>query len=186
MDEAHGNGPTWTAWMGRGGRLHRSRRRPLAGNASSSSSCCFELAVEQLVVGSGEARWLPTANRRLERALETGPGGPRLPAAMESDAPLRAAETFARPAPLADIAAGRPAAPGDAIFIEHRQALLELGRRGARERRAQPAGCLIAAGPVRPGHAGLDRGLGSAPYDATRRPAANDFDRPSRPGTSRP
>ncbi len=30
----------------------------------------FELAVEQLVVSSGQARWLPIANRRLDLALE--------------------------------------------------------------------------------------------------------------------
>ncbi len=83
----------------------------------------FELTVEQLVVSSGQTRWLPRANRRLHQALEQL-RAIEVSRSIESDG---ICDDIGLPtsATLAEIAGAAPP-PWDSILLEHRQSLLAL------------------------------------------------------------
>ena len=83
----------------------------------------FKLVSEQLIVGSGQTRWLAQANEEIEFALEQ----------LRGTEVLRAAETDAlaeqlgldAPATLAQLEAASDE-PWATLYSEHRRALIEL------------------------------------------------------------
>ena len=134
----------------------------------------FELTVEQLVVGSGQARWLPLANRRLNQALEQL-RAIEISRSIESDG---ICDDLGLPtsASLAEIAAAA-APPWDSILLEHRQALLALAAE-VRELTDQNRRLLDAAArSVRETLASITASVGT--YDASGA-HASDFIRLSR------
>jgi len=134
----------------------------------------FELAVEQLVVSSGQARWLPIANRRLDHALEQL-RATEISRSMESD---RLCERLglALDTTLAGIAA-IATEPWASIFTEHRDALLELTEE-VRSTAEQNRRLLDAAArSVLDTLASITASIGT--YDS-RGARSDDFIRPSR------